>query len=215
MFSRASCSVAPCDQQPGKPGTETLYPHQYFEQRHLVPHRATPLDQGTSLRACHGPPEPRSTCPVVDTQPGRVPAGSHGPATVPTRPESPQTGEDKEMLQVDHGRRHMTKHAAEMKGLKDVFDTIRTLLAVRSYQTTPIPDALVRRIVEAGRLTRSGMNGQPWHFVVVRDAETLRKSARWLRAGRTSHRRRWPSSWRRRRAGSPSRTRARRSSPCC
>ena len=35
--------------------------------------------------------------------------------------------------------------------------------------------AVVRRIVEAGRLTGSGMNGQPWHFIVVRDRETLRK----------------------------------------
>ena len=58
---------------------------------------------------------------------------------------------------------------------KDVFDAIRTLLAVRSYQGTPVPDALVRRIIEAGRLTGSGMNGQPWHFIVIRDAETLRR----------------------------------------
>jgi len=34
---------------------------------------------------------------------------------------------------------------------------------------------VVRRIVEAGRLTGSGMNRQPWHFIVVRDAETLRR----------------------------------------
>ena len=58
---------------------------------------------------------------------------------------------------------------------RGVFDTIRTLLAVRSYRDTPVPDDLARRIVEAGRLTGSAMNGQPWHFVVVRDGETLRK----------------------------------------
>ncbi len=57
----------------------------------------------------------------------------------------------------------------------DAFDAIRTLLAVRSYQDKPVPDAVVRRIVEAGRLTGSGMNGQPWHFIVVRDRETLRR----------------------------------------
>jgi nitroreductase len=57
----------------------------------------------------------------------------------------------------------------------DVFEAVRTLLAVRSYQSKPVPDDLVRRIVEAGRLTGSGMNGQPWHFIVVRDAETLRR----------------------------------------
>jgi nitroreductase len=57
----------------------------------------------------------------------------------------------------------------------DVFDAIRTLLAVRSYQDTPVPDAVVRRIVEAGRLTGSGMNRQPWHFIVIRDRDTLRR----------------------------------------
>jgi nitroreductase len=69
----------------------------------------------------------------------------------------------------------MTNHARETHGPKDVFDAIRTLLAVRSYQATPVPDALIRRILEAGRLTGSGMNGQPWHFIVIRDAETLRR----------------------------------------
>jgi nitroreductase len=57
----------------------------------------------------------------------------------------------------------------------DVFEAIRTLLAVRSYQDRPVSDALVRRIVEAGRLTGSGMNRQPWHFIVIRDRETLRR----------------------------------------
>ena len=57
----------------------------------------------------------------------------------------------------------------------DVFESVRTLLAVRSYQDRPVPDAVVRRIVEAGRLTGSGMNRQPWHFIVIRDGETLRR----------------------------------------
>ena len=57
----------------------------------------------------------------------------------------------------------------------DVFEAIRTLLAVRSYQEKPVPDAVARRIVEAGRLTGSGMNRQPWHFIVVRDRDTLRR----------------------------------------
>jgi nitroreductase len=57
----------------------------------------------------------------------------------------------------------------------DVFETIRTLLAVRSYQDKPVPDPVVRRIVEAGRLTGSGMNRQPWHFIVIRNSETLRR----------------------------------------
>ena len=66
----------------------------------------------------------------------------------------------------------------------DVFEAARTLLAVRSYKDTPVPDDLVRRIVEAGRLTGSGMNGQPWHFVVVRDGEMLRRLGALASSGR-------------------------------
>ena len=66
----------------------------------------------------------------------------------------------------------------------DVFEAVRTLLAVRGYQDKPVPDAVVRRIVEAGRLTGSGMNGQPWHFIVVRDHETLRRLGELASSGR-------------------------------
>src|SRR2546422_8729821 len=72
-------------------------------------------------------------------------------------------------------RRNMTNRASEPQASMDVFEAVRTLLAVRSYQDKPVPDAVVRRIVEAGRLTGSAMNGQPWHFIVLRDGETLRR----------------------------------------
>ncbi len=66
----------------------------------------------------------------------------------------------------------------------DVFDAVRTLLAVRGYQDKPVPDAVVRRIVEAGRLTGSGMNGQPWHFIVVREGDMLRRLGALASSGR-------------------------------
>lgn len=66
----------------------------------------------------------------------------------------------------------------------DVFEAVRTLLAVRGYQDTPIPDAVVRRILEAGRLTGSGMNGQPWHFIVVRDRTMLGRLGQIASSGR-------------------------------
>jgi nitroreductase len=56
-----------------------------------------------------------------------------------------------------------------------VFDAVRTVLAVRSYQDKPVPPDVVRRIVEAARLTASSMNGQPWHFIVVENRDTLRQ----------------------------------------
>ena len=67
----------------------------------------------------------------------------------------------------------MTNEPRGTRTPMDVFEAVRTLLAIRSYRDTPIPDAVVRRIVEAGRLTGSGMNRQPWHFIVVRDRKTL------------------------------------------
>ena len=59
----------------------------------------------------------------------------------------------------------------------EAFDAVRTILAVRSYKDTAVPADLVKRIVEAGRLTGSSQNGQPWHFIVVQDREMLVKLA--------------------------------------
>jgi nitroreductase len=65
----------------------------------------------------------------------------------------------------------------------DVFEAIRTLRAVRQYQEKPVPDEVVRRIVEAGRLTASSGNRQPWHFIVVQNHDTLRQLGGMLRSG--------------------------------
>ncbi|HQY27059.1 MAG TPA: nitroreductase family protein, partial [Thermoflexales bacterium] len=65
----------------------------------------------------------------------------------------------------------------------DVFDAIRTVLAVRSYADKPVPPEAIRRIVEAGRLTGSSMNLQPWHFIVIENRETLRQLGALARSG--------------------------------
>src|SRR3989475_13028950 len=65
----------------------------------------------------------------------------------------------------------------------EVFEAVRTVLAVRSYKETPVPPDVIRRIVESGRLTGSSMNGQPWHFIVGRNRETLRQLGRLARSG--------------------------------
>ena len=64
-----------------------------------------------------------------------------------------------------------------------VFEVVRTAMAVREYQDKPVPGDVVSRIVEAGRLTASGANRQPWHFVVVRERENLRALGRLVRTG--------------------------------
>ena len=40
---------------------------------------------------------------------------------------------------------------------------------VRGYSDRPVPDAAVRRILEAGRIAGSSRNRQPWRFLVVGD----------------------------------------------
>ncbi|MGH2559718.1 MAG: nitroreductase family protein [Thermomicrobiales bacterium] len=65
----------------------------------------------------------------------------------------------------------------------DVFDAIRTLLAVRSYQDRPVPEHVIRRVLEAGRLSASAANRQPWHFVVVQDRDVLRQLAALVPSG--------------------------------
>jgi len=56
-----------------------------------------------------------------------------------------------------------------------VFEAVRTVLAVREYQDKPIQDDVLGRIVEAGHLSASASNVQPWHFVVVTDRTGLRE----------------------------------------
>jgi nitroreductase len=65
----------------------------------------------------------------------------------------------------------------------ETFEAIRTVLAVRHFKDTPIPEPIVRQIVEAGRLTASGGNSQPWHFIVVQDKQTIRRLGQLARTG--------------------------------
>lgn len=55
----------------------------------------------------------------------------------------------------------------------DVFEAVRTMLAIRDYADRPIPADVVHRIVEAGRLTGSSRNRQQWDFVVVTERAAL------------------------------------------
>src|SRR5438445_11409747 len=65
----------------------------------------------------------------------------------------------------------------------EVFESVRTILAVREYADREIPEYIVRRIVEAGRLTASGSNVQPWHFILVRERAARRKHGGLVRTG--------------------------------
>jgi nitroreductase len=64
-----------------------------------------------------------------------------------------------------------------------VFEAVRTVLAVREFQEKPIPDEVLRRIVEAGHLSASASNAQPWHFVLVTQRDNLRDLGRLVAHG--------------------------------
>jgi len=65
----------------------------------------------------------------------------------------------------------------------EVFEAVRTMLAVREFADGPVPDDVLGRILEAGRQTASARNGQPWHFVLVGERDRLRKLGSLVRTG--------------------------------
>src|SRR3989442_10881993 len=64
-----------------------------------------------------------------------------------------------------------------------VYESARTVMAVREYQDREVPEAVLRRVVEAAHLTASASNAQPWHFILVREREALRKLGSLIRTG--------------------------------
>ncbi|NDJ54024.1 MAG: hypothetical protein GYB68_13205 [Chloroflexi bacterium] len=55
----------------------------------------------------------------------------------------------------------------------DVYNLIKTKRAVRRFSQQPISDDIARTILNAGRLSGSAKNTQPWHFVAIRQHDTL------------------------------------------
>jgi nitroreductase len=53
---------------------------------------------------------------------------------------------------------------------------------VREYADRDLPDDVVRRILEAGRLAGSAVNRQPWRFLAVRDRDLLDRLAETVHA---------------------------------
>ncbi len=50
-------------------------------------------------------------------------------------------------------------------------DVVKARRSIRRFKTTPVPDNYVAELIEAARLAPSGLNMQPWRFVVVKDRE--------------------------------------------
>ena len=51
----------------------------------------------------------------------------------------------------------------------DIFDIIHTTRAMRRLKPDPVPDELIRKILEAGIAAANGGNRQTWRFLVLKD----------------------------------------------
>jgi nitroreductase len=54
---------------------------------------------------------------------------------------------------------------------------VRSLRSVRRFAPTPVPDDVLREVLDIARWTGSAKNSQPWEVVVVRDRGTLEQLA--------------------------------------
>jgi len=56
-----------------------------------------------------------------------------------------------------------------------ILDIIRSRRSVRKYIDEPVQDITINEILEAARWAPSGLNNQPWRFVVIKDESFKKK----------------------------------------
>jgi len=57
----------------------------------------------------------------------------------------------------------------------ELFEALHTQRAIRRFKPDPVPDDLVRRVLDAAIRAPSGGNSQPWVFLVLKDAQVKRQ----------------------------------------
>ena len=62
-----------------------------------------------------------------------------------------------------------------MADTSELFEIMETTRAMRRLKPDPVPDALIRKILEAGMCAPNGGNSQRWRFLVVKDPATKRQ----------------------------------------
>lgn len=60
----------------------------------------------------------------------------------------------------------------------EVFEAVKTRLEIREFSDKPVPDEVKLRVLEAARLSPSGVNSQHWRFILVDDRNMLGELAR-------------------------------------
>lgn len=65
----------------------------------------------------------------------------------------------------------------------DLLDVIRARRSIRKYEKDMPSDAEIEKVLEAGRWAPSGLNNQPWRFLVIKNKEKKDSLARFTKYG--------------------------------
>jgi nitroreductase len=57
----------------------------------------------------------------------------------------------------------------------DIFDALKTRRSIRAYTDREIKDDDIKTIINAAMMAPSAGNARPWHFIVIKDTNTLSK----------------------------------------
>lgn len=69
--------------------------------------------------------------------------------------------------------------------MKDILELIKTRRSIRRYSDKEISDEIIEGILEAARWAPSGLNNQPWRFVIVKEKEKKKTLAGFTKYART------------------------------
>jgi nitroreductase len=59
----------------------------------------------------------------------------------------------------------------------DTFESIKTKLDIREFSAKDVPEEIKSKVLEAARLTGTGLNTQHWRFILVENKENIKKLA--------------------------------------
>lgn len=67
----------------------------------------------------------------------------------------------------------------------DLIKIIQRRRSIRKYKQKPVAAALLAKIIEAGRWAPSGLNNQPWRFMVIKNSTRKSRVAEFTKYGQS------------------------------
>ncbi|MCS7227848.1 MAG: nitroreductase [Endomicrobia bacterium] len=62
-----------------------------------------------------------------------------------------------------------------------LLDIIKSRRSIRKYKDKPIPQEYLTQIIEAARWAPSGLNNQPWKFIIIQNRQTIAEIAKFTK----------------------------------